>query len=164
VGTGTQTVTHTTADIRRVLDTFGADLLMVVQATSVSDWTRSRIDDTVHDLKVMAENGCIDAIHIVLYNSTGDKIRAAKYTVSTSAQGWTTQRPGNNLWPDTAPGSLHIIVSTTDSWAATQASLASQLTGTWTTTTEDTTHAALSRTSERRYASNGWGLERGVYG
>ncbi|HZU12183.1 MAG TPA: hypothetical protein VFB58_05025 [Chloroflexota bacterium] len=164
MSTGTRTTTYTTADIRRVLDTFAADVLMAVQATGVSNWTRARIDDTVHDLKVMAENGCIDTIHVVLYNGMGKKIRAAKYTVSTSAHGWTTQRPGSNLWPNTPTGSLNIIVSTTDGWETTQASLGSQLKGSWTTTTEDTTHAALTLTGERRYASNGWGLERGVYG
>lgn len=162
--TGTQTSTYTTADIRRVLDTLAADLLMMVQATGVSGWTRLRIDNTVHDLKVMAENGCIEAIHVALHDGAGTKIRAAKYTVSTSAQGWTTQRPGNNLWPHTPTGSLHIIVSTTDTWEAALAALGGQLTSTWTTTTEDTTHATLRRTDERRYASNGWGLERGVYG
>jgi hypothetical protein len=163
MSTGTTTTTYTRTDIHRVLDSFSADLLMVVQATAVEGWTRTRIDDTVYDLKVMAENGCVDAIHVILYDAAGQEIRAAKYAVSTSAQGWSTQRPGDNLWPRTPVGTLNVIVSTTDSWEATLARVKSDLRGTWTTTTLDTTHASLARINERRYASNGWGLERGVY-
>jgi hypothetical protein len=162
--TGTQTQTYTVLDVRRVLDSFAADFLMLVQATGVSNYTRSSITNTVADLKLMAENGCIKSIDVILFDSKGTKLRAAKYTVSTSAEGWINQRPGANLWPRTPAGRLQIIVSYADGGRVKKESLKDKLLTSWTPTDEDTTHAKLSRLDDRLYVSKGWGLQRGTYG
>lgn len=162
--TGTQTQTYTVLDVRRVLDSFAADFLMLVQATGVSNYTRSSITNTVPDLKLMAENGCIKSVDVILFDPKGTKLRAAKYTVSTSAEGWINQRPGANLWPRTPTGRLQIIVSYADGGREKKDSLKDKLQISWTPTDEDTTHATLSRLDDRLYVSKGWGLQRGTYG
>ena len=57
--------------------------------------------ETVADLKVFAEKGYLLHVSLVLKDKDGNQIRGAVYKVADSATGWTSERPGNNLWPCT---------------------------------------------------------------
>lgn len=165
--TGTQTRTYTLVDIRRVLADFAADLAMIGQATGLR--SRQSVAETVGDLVEFAGAGYLLAIDVILTDATGREVRAAKYTVSTNAAGWTSQRPGDNLWPRPPGGRLQVIATLSNDWWALdesgQAEMRKRLgiAGAWHRTTSDTSHRGMTVAVDRRYASNGFGIERAIY-
>jgi hypothetical protein len=164
---GTQTQTYTLADIRRVLTDFAADFAMIAQATGLR--SRENVAQTVSDLIGFAGAGYLQVIDVVLWDGAGRKLRAVKYIVSTTAVGWTTQRPGNNLWPRTPGGVLQVVATLSSSWwslsAAGQAAVCEtwDIAGAWNPTVTDTSHFGLTAVTDRRYASNGYGVEKIIY-
>src|SRR5438552_15393892 len=95
--TGTHTTTYTVADIRKVVDNFAADFSMIGQATGL--YSRERVAWVVSDLKIFAEYRYLIDVNLILKDAAGRQVRAAVYRVFESAIGWTSERPGNNLWP-----------------------------------------------------------------
>src|SRR6266511_2858823 len=144
--TSTHTTTYTVADIRKVVDNFAADFSMVAQATGL--YLREGVARVVADLK------------LILADDRGVTIRAAKYDVSTSAIGWTSDRPGNNIWPRTPAGSLNVIAAFTNEWwdmSDAEKKTFQQATGLnsiWVRTDQDCSFSGLTATSGQRYASN----------
>lgn len=167
MNTGTQTNTYTVTDIRRVVASFAADFSMISQATGL--WESEDVRETVSDLNAFAEAGYLTKVHLILWDAGGNKLRAAKYTVSTTAVGWNNDRPGNNLWPRTPGGSLQVIATlSSDWWALDEVSKAwvrkqYGIVGAWSPTDTDTSHAGMTSSTDRRYASNGYGMERTIY-
>ncbi len=163
--TETYTSTYTVADIRRVLDNFAADFAMIAQATGLR--SRENVDDVVADLKSMADSGYLAEIHITLYDAAKLEMKAAKYAVSTRAEGWLTQLPANNLWPRTPGGELAIGVLHTKKFTSLDQSFRSaflqRLRRAWGPTNMDFNHSQLVGAFDRRYASNGWGMEKHLY-
>jgi len=164
---GTQTRTYTLADIRRVLADFAADLDMIGQATGLR--SRESVAATVGDLRGFAGAGYLLAVDVILWDAAGRKVRAAKYTVSTSAVGWTNQRPGNNLWPRTPGGQLQVIATLSNDWWTLDEKERAEvrarwgIAGAWPPTTTDISNRGMTAAVDRRYASNGFGVEKTVY-
>jgi len=161
---GTFTTTYTVADIRKVVDQFAADYSMQGQATGLR--TRETVAENVADLKVFAEYGYLIEVNLILEDSNGNPLRGAKYTVAESATGWTSDRPGNNLWPRTPDGVLRLIATLTDAWwAKTDGEKEAfikvfGLHGKWAHTAKPTSFEGLSVSQGQRYASNGYGWQR----
>jgi hypothetical protein len=169
MSTGTVTVssTYSTVDVGKVVDQFTADFHMLGASTGLASEQRAR--DVGHDVKLMAKRGYIDRVDIVLLNVAGKEIRAAKYSVSTDAGLWTTDRPGNNLWPRQVGGSLRVVVSYTSEWQALavdarQRFHVDECELSWGPSSIDTTYPGLVGRFDRRYASNAYGMERTLYG
>jgi len=165
MSTATYTGTYTVADVRRVFDQFAADYDMAAQSTGlVSDDDVTRM---VHDVKALAESGYLARVDIVLRDASGRTVRAQRYVVSTDALLWSAQRPGNSLWPWTPGGSLDVVVSYTTKWRAlsaeAEAAFRRALWLLWTNTDIDTTYPQMTGQVDRRYASNGYGLERTTF-
>ncbi len=167
VMTTTRSATYTITDVRRVLASFAADYSMIAQATATH--SVAHVERTVADLTIFASQEMLLAIKIVLVNTKDEPVRAAQYTVSTSASGWTNREPGNNLWPK-IPGTYLQVIATLSNvwWAMSNAEKArfrerTGLQGTWDLTTIDTTFSRMGRTVDRRYASNGYGMEKALY-
>ena len=166
--TTTQSKTYTVADVRKVVENFAADFSMIAQATGLR--SRESVAETVFDLRVLAENSYLIAANLILKDKVGKQIRAAVYHVSEFAVGWTSGRPGNNLWPRTPDGSLRVIATLTNDWwamgDATRTMFISNnhMHFSWALTTEDTSFSGLNASSGQRYASNGYGWERKNYG
>lgn len=162
--TGTQTQTYTVTDIRKVIDHFAADFAMKAEATGLR--SRENVDKIVADLKQFAEAKYLDQIKLFLKNSLGATIKATLYKVELSATGWVSQRPGDNLWPNTPGGSLELVASMSQNWwNLTQSQrenfIASNgLNFKWPPGTEVATFAGLTASTGQRYASNGYGLQR----
>src|SRR5688572_26818618 len=112
--TETISQTYTIADIGRVIDCFAADLDMISQSTGLL--TRDRAKNVALDVKTFAQSGYLLEANIVLHNSVGTVIRAAKYEVITNGLALASQRPGNNLWPRTPDGDLNAVVRYTQAW------------------------------------------------
>lgn len=163
--TATYSNTFTVADVRKVIDCFAADYDMVAQSTGLE--TTQRVTDTIHDVQLLAAHGYLDRADIVLADSAGRIVQAAKYVVSTDASLWTLQQPGNSLWPRTPGGSLSIVVSYTQKWhnlgQVDQQSFRQQLNLGWTPSKINLSYPGLSGQFDRRYASNAFGVERTSY-
>lgn len=165
-GTGTFSSTYSVIDVAKVIDQFTADFHMLGQATGLATAHRAR--DVGHDVKLMAQRGYIDRVDIVLLDGAGEEIRAAKYTISTDAGLWTSDRPGNNLWPSPPGGSLTVVVSYTPAWYALSAEKRKRFQSEecqrpWGPSSIDTTYPRLLGRFDRRYASNAYGMERTIY-
>lgn len=163
--TETLTQTFTIADIGKVIDCIAADLDMNSQSTGLL--TRDQVRSYAADVKVMAQNGYLLEANIVLYGSNGEPIRAAKYEVSTDGSLLKAQRPGNNLWPRTPGGELAVVVRYSQKWRdltdAQRAAFKQTLTSGWTTSNTNLSFPKLSRSVDRTYVSNGWGVTKIVF-
>jgi len=165
--TGTQTTTFTVADIRKVVENFAADFSMMSQATGLR--SRDSVAEIVYDLRVFAEYGHLVSVRLILRDSSGNKIRGALYRVSESASGWTSEQPGNNLWPRTQGGSLNVVATMSSTWwkktddQKTTFVANNELNGTWPVSTEDESLDSLSSSAGQKYASRGYGWERTNY-
>jgi len=157
--------TYTTADIAKVFDCFAADFDMCGQSTGLRD--RENVRKTSTDVKTMAQRGYVSVVDICLEDVNGKIIRAAKYVVSTNASLWTAQRPGNNLWPKTPGGELTIVITYSKAWnaltAVQKAAFMSTLNTSWVDSDIDTSFPNLTQSSDRDYASNGYGLRKTAY-
>ena len=165
-GTESFTQTYTIADIGKVIDCIGADLDMCSQSTGLL--TRELVKKFTADVKTMAQNGYLREANIVLKNSSGESVLAAKYEVSTDASTLTAQRPGNNRWPRTPEGKLCIIVRYSQRWRdltdEQRAAFRQRLGTNWVTGDTDLSFPSLTRSTDRNYVSNGWGVTKSIYG
>lgn len=163
--TETYTQTYTIADIGKVIDCFAADLDMTAQSTGLL--SREVVTRYAADVKLMAQYGYLLEANIVLKDSTGKIIRAAKYEVAAEASSLTTSRPGNNMWPATPSGELTVIVRYSVQWRslteAQRTSFRSKLGITWTDSSTDLSFPSLTSSADRTYVSNGWGITKSVY-
>ena len=168
VMTTTRTTTYTVTDVRRVLASFAADYSMIAQATATHSATY--VACTVADLTIFAEQAMLLAVKIVLLDANDTPLRATKYTVSTSASGWTNREPGNNLWPKIPSTRLQVIATLSDAWWAmsdAEKERFRERTGLqceWVPTTINTSFDDMTRTVDRHYVSNGYGMEKTMYG
>lgn len=163
--TDSATQTYSVADIGKVIDCVAADLDMNSQSTGLL--TRELVKRYAVDVKAMAQKGYLLEANIVLQDSSGKPIRAAKYEVSTDASTLKAQRPGNNLWPRTPGGELTIVVRYSQKWRdltdAQKAAFRQTLSTEWTSSNTDLSFPALTRSADRNYVSNGWGVTKSVY-
>jgi hypothetical protein len=163
--TQSQTVSFTVADIGKVIDCFAADLDMNAQSTGLRSW--ESVQKSAQDVKTMAQKGYLVEANIVLEDASGAVIRAAKYEVAADASILTAQRPGNNLWPRTPGGALYVILRYSRAWSnlsdAQRSEVSRSLNVNWSSSSTDLSFPGLTRSSDRSYASNGWGMNKSVY-
>jgi D-tyrosyl-tRNA(Tyr) deacylase len=163
--TETQSQTFTIADIGKVIDCFAADLDMNSQSTALL--TRDFVKQYAADVKAMAQKGYLLEANIVLRDVAKNVIRAAKYEVSTDASSLTAHRPGNNLWPNTPGGDLTVVVQYSQKWRdltdAQRAAFRQTLGTTWSSSSTDLSFPSLTRSLDRNYVSNGWGVTKSVF-
>lgn len=149
-------------DIVKVADRFGADMSMLAQATGAM--SAATVERVIHDVKLYAKKQYIDRISVALLNSSGEVVKARKYVVSTSASLWSTDRPGDNMWPKTTSGEISVVVHYTNAWNAlggvAEANFREGLKENWGPSALDTDFPGMSGTVARRYASKAYGMER----
>lgn len=162
----TRTKTYTVVDIRKVVENFAADFSMIAQATGLR--SPENVANVVYDLRIFAEFEYLNEIMVHLEDKNGVILRAARYEVNQSATGWGSDRPGNNLWPRTPDGSLHILATFTSEWWNKTDSEKQRfindygLHGSWPLGNRISI-TGLSSTAGQRYSSNGYGWERTNY-
>jgi hypothetical protein len=167
VMTTTRTTTYTITDVRRVLASFAADYSMIAQATATH--SVAHVERTVADLTIFAGHDMLLVVEIVLVDAKDLPVRASQYTVSTTASGWSNQEPGNNLWPKIPGTHLRVIATLSNVWWAMSATEKARfrertgLKGSWDVTSIDTSFKGMGRTVDRRYTSNGYGMEKALF-
>ena len=159
------TQTYTIADVGKVIDCFAADLDMTSQSTGLL--TRDLVKQYASDVKAKAQKGYLLEVNIVLKDTAGNVIRAAKYEVSTDATSLTASRPGNNRWPATPSGELTVVLRNSQKWhdltASQQSAFNETLSISWVSSSTDLSFPSLTRSADRNYVSNGWGVTKSVY-
>ena len=94
--TDTFTETFNREDIRRVYASFAADYKIAAEWTGLH--TPADVDQTIEQIKALAEEQYLKEVHMQLKTSNGAVREAAVYRVSTSASGWSSDRPGDVYW------------------------------------------------------------------
>ena len=155
----TVTQTYTDTDIRKVVECFKADLLMLAVRTQAMN--TKEVDDYAHDILLMAKNKCVKYIHIQLLDRYGSVVKAHKYSVKDSLLS-TPQRPGQNNWPNLPDGQLCIIVEECpDNWEKLQQS--GQLKIHWAPSSLSTDYSGMQTEGVKFYVSNSYGLQRDTF-
>jgi hypothetical protein len=161
----TFTDTFNRDDIRRVYASFAADYKIV------ADWTelhpRTLVEQTIAEIKAVAEEQYLKEVHLQLRSSTGVVREAAVYRVTSNASLWSADRPGDLYWDSEDGDSLHLIVYFSDKWwnltpAQRDSFSAIHMAG-WGTTDFDGVYGGLSASADKRFASRAYGMERTRY-
>jgi Bacterial HORMA domain family 1 len=163
--TTTFTDTYNRDDIRRVYASFAADYRIV------AEWTGLRPPDEVAAgiaaVKALAEAQYLKEVHVQLVSAGGTIRQAAAYRVSTNASGWSTNRPGELYWHSESGDSLQLVVFYNANWAALSKEEQDAFRGLhlpgWSPSDFDGNYGALSNTTDHRYASRAYGMERTRY-
>lgn len=160
--TSTVTETYTRVDVAKVFENFEADICLIARTTGL--WAVEYARELATDVVTHAQEKHLSEVHILLANIQGKIVRVHEYKVATDASGWTAQRPGGNIWPSIAGGSLQIVLKYSHVWntlgAQAQAEFKKRLKRTWGPSSIDTTYPGLTATDTRTYASNACGLGR----
>ena len=156
--TKTASATYTVVDIENVVRRVKADLIMI--ADSTGGWTPDEARDYTHDIEALAKAEYLKHVDVTLL-SGGIETRATRFQVNTEAGKLTSSRPGGVLWPKVPNPYLRIILShTNDYTGAAREAMKNKLKINWMPTSADTSHAGLTATGERDYASNNYGIQR----
>jgi len=163
--TTSYTDTFNRDDIRRVYASFGADYKIVAEWTRLHDAVF--VERTVGEVKAIAEEQYLAAVHMQLKSSAGKIKKAAVYRVSTDASRWSSDRPGDLYWDTVAGDTLQLIVFFTPKWfnltpANREAFSAEHMSG-WGRSGFNGNYGSMVAASDRRFASGAYGLERTRY-
>ena len=161
----TYTDTFNRDDIGRVYASFAADYKIVAEWTNLHSayW----IEKNIAEIKLFAEAQYIAALHLQLVSSDGRLRRAAVYRVTTTASLWSADRPGDLSWTPHDGDSLRLIVYYSKKWwdltDAERQDFRAEHSITWGTTTFDGDYSGLVASTDKRFASRAYGMERTHY-
>lgn len=161
----TFTDTFNRDDIRRVYASFAADYKIVAEWTELH--SPAFIEQTIYEIKALAEEQYLKEVHLQLQSSSGVIREAAVYRVTTNASLWSADKPGDLYWDSQYGDSLVLIVYFSDKWrglsqAERDAFAAEYLAG-WGDTDFDGNYGGLISTTDKRFASRAYGMERTRY-
>lgn len=165
--TATGTATYTVVDIRKAFEGFESDLRMIARRTD--KWTMSYVDHVFHDLIKLAEAKYLSAVSIVLSNSTGTPIRAAKFVVNSQGNAITSERAGGNDWENIPNTTLSVVLEYTQAWfdltsqEKSNFKINNSFQIDWVGTTINTSFPNLTRSNGQIYASKGYELQKQNY-
>jgi hypothetical protein len=161
--TASATETYTVADIQTVMRRILGDLLMIAGSSGSIDEAKAK--EYAHDIELLAKKRYLRSADITLVSVTGMEIKAVRYEVNTAAGGLTMSRPGGVLWPRVTGAWLRVVLYYTSEYTSqARTDMAGRLKIGWVATNADTSHASLSASGGRDYASNGYGMQRRDYG
>jgi hypothetical protein len=161
---GTYTQTYTIVDIRKAFENFEADLRMIARRTA--KWSDAYVDQISHDVIKMAEAKYLLSISIVMKDTLGKDVKAAKFTVNQNGSGITGDRAGGNDWANLPNTSLTVILEYSDAWrnlsiAQKQAfQTANDFKIGWVPASTDINFPSLQRETAQTYSSNGYEVKK----
>lgn len=161
----TYTDTYNRDDIRRVYASFAADYKIVAEWTGLH--TREFIDETIGEIKALAEEQYLTEIHLQMKSALGVIREAAVFRVSTNASSWSSDRPGSLHWTKSDGDGLFLIVYYSQKWrdltSAQREAFAKLHMPGWGTSSFNGDYGTMTQTTDRKYASRAYGLERTRY-
>ena len=156
--TRTASATYTVVDIENVVRRVKGDLVMI--ADSTGGWTADKARDYAHDIEVLAKAKCLNYVDVTLF-SNGVEIKAVRFNVNIDAGSLSSSRPGGVLWPKVSGPYLRVVLGYTSAYTdAVHEAIKGKLRIGWTPTSADTSHAGMTSSGGRDYASNSYGMQR----
>ena len=158
----TITRTHTTTDIRKVLEKFQADLQMLAVRTQAM--TLDHAQKCAHDISLMAQEKCLEHVHVQLRDTYGHLIRVHRYSVKEDILS-DSQRPGENRWPCVPDGTLCVLVDVeySDDQRLENLKRSGKLKLNWSTSFLSTNYSGMQNDGARLYSSNSYGWQRDTF-
>lgn len=164
--TRTNTNTYTVVDIRKTFENCEADIRTIARRTG--KWSMSDVDDILHDIIKLAENGYIKTVSIALMQNSNDYvIRATKFSINESGSSNDSDRPGqNNDWENRDNTRLNVIISYTENWFALSTIEKSNFQKNnnfkvnWGASSIDTSFSHLNSGNAQLYANKGYELQK----
>lgn len=164
--TRTNTNTYTVVDIRKTFENCEADIRTIARRTG--KWSMSDVDDILHDIIKLAENGYLKTVSIALMQNSNDYvIRATKFSINESGSSNDSDRPGqNNDWENRDNTRLNVIISYTDNWFALSTIEKSNFQKNnnfkvnWGSSSIDTSFSHLNSGNAQLYANKGYELQK----
>lgn len=155
----TASSSYTVADIEKVVSRFSTDLLMIADSTKAL--SHEKASTYARDVERLVKRGYLESVDVTLLDFLGTELRAVTYHVSTDAGSLTCSRPGGVLWPNTAGGSIRLVLFYNNTYTdSARDAMRESLETNWSPTSADTSHSSLSAGSGRDYESNGFGMQR----
>lgn len=164
--TRTNTSTYTIVDIRKTFENCEADLRTIARRTG--KWSQEYVNNLMHDIIKLAENGYLDIVSIALKRSPDNYIiRAAKFTVNINGSALDSDRAGkNNDWENLENTYLSVYLSYTSEWHKLSSIDKSDFYRNnnfrlnWTPTSDDISFSHLSSSNAQLYGSKGYELQK----
>ena len=156
----TITQTYTRTDIRNVFENLQADLQMLALRTQAMELDLAQ--KFAYDVCLMALEKCLRRVHIQLYDSSENLIKAHRYSVEEDILS-DSQRPGANRWPCLPDGELHVIVEYSDKQKFEELKKSGNLKIHWSPSSLSTDYSGMRSDDGRLYSSNGYGLRRDTF-
>lgn len=157
----TVTQTYTKTDIRNVFENFQADLQMLAVRTQAMESDHAQ--KCAYDVSLMAQEECLECVHIQLYDSSENLIKVHRYSVEGDILS-DSQRPGGNRWPCLPDGSLYMIVEYSDNQKAEKLKKSGKLKLTWGPSSLSINYSRMRSDGDGRlYSSNSYGLRRDTF-
>jgi hypothetical protein len=164
-GTKTNTNTYTVIDIRKTFENCEADIRTIARRTG--KWTMDFVDNLMHDILKLAENGYIATVSIALKETNDTVKRATKFTINESGNNSDSARPGqNNDWENIINTHLTVYLAYTTKWQTLTEQQKKDFQCNnyfrigWTTTTDDTSFSHLNSGNAQLYANKGYELQK----
>jgi hypothetical protein len=163
----TITSTYTVVDIRKVFESCEADLRIIARRTG--KWNMDYTEQVIHDIIRMAENDYLKSVDIVLQDSIGRVIRAAKFVVNTNGTAISGDRAGTNDWTEIPNTFLNVILSHTPKWDVLSPEQRNSFMTdnhfqiNWVPSNIDTSYSHLTKSLGQLYASKGYELQKENY-
>ena len=165
--TSTNTSTYTVVDIRKVFESCEADLRIIARRTG--KWDMGFTEQVIHDIIEMAENDYLKSVNIILQDSIGRVIRAAKFVVNASGTAISGDRAGTNDWTEIPNTYLNVILAHTQKWDVLSPEQKKKFMREndfqidWVPSNIDTTFSHLTKSLGQLYASKGFELQKENY-
>jgi hypothetical protein len=163
--TRTNTNTYTIVDIRKTFENCEADLRTIARRTG--KWSMDYVDNIIHDILKLAENGYLVEVSIALKDANNTVKRATKFLINENGNSNNSDRPGqNNDWENIVNTHLTVYLSYSYKWhALTEQQKKDFQTNNyfrigWTTTSDDTSFSHLNSGNAQLYANKGYELQK----
>ncbi len=156
----TITRTYTRTDISNAFEYFQAELRMLALRTQAMESDHAH--EVAQDICLMAQEECLDCVHVQLRDSNEHIVKAHRYTVHKDIRS-DSQRPGENRWPCLPNGILHVIVSYSDKQKSENLKRSGRLKINWAPSSLSTDYSRMKNGSSRLYSSNSYGLRRDTF-
>ena len=161
----TRTQTYTVTDIRKTFESLDADMRTIARRTK--KWDMTLVDDVMHDVLSLAEEGYLKTIDITLLDAGKNAIQATRYTVNQNGVKSSGDKAGqNNDWADLPNTELVVILSYSSTWLCKSENEKAQFQRehsfkiNWVRSSVNTSYPNLRSSSAQTYASNGYELNK----
>lgn len=163
--TRTNTSTFTVVDIRKTFENCEADIRTIARRTG--KWSMEKVDNVVHDILKLAENGYLNEVSIALKDANNHVKRATKFAINENGSAADSARPGqNNDWENIVNTHLTVYLSYSSKWHSLSEQQRKDFETNnffriaWTTTSDDTSFSHLNSGSAQLYANKGYELQK----